>query len=173
MRAGDLVEMDFSKRGHRQVPEILGPSYSVAIVRHGRGDKWPYSWSLRRETIRRAKIEAGHPMSDSETAAVGIQTNPAAITIREHAELTLDGNEAAARVAYALSDVIAIYPITPASPMGEFADTWAQSERTNRWGAIPRVIEMQSEGGEQPGRYMEHCWLGHRRQPSPPRRGCC
>ena len=112
-------------------------------------------------------------MSDSDTAAVGIQTNPAAITIREHAELTLDGNEAAARVAYALSDVIAIYPITPASPMGEFADTWAQSERTNRWGAIPRVIEMQSEGGEQPGRYMEHCWLGHRRQPSPPRRGCC
>ena len=86
-------------------------------------------------------------MSDSDTAAVGIQTNPAAITIREHAELTLDGNEAAASVAHALSDVIAIYPITPASPMGEFADTWAQSERTNRWGAIPRVIEMQSEGG--------------------------
>ena len=147
MRAGDLVEMDFSKRGHRQVPEILGPSYSVAIVRHGRGDKWPYSWSLRRETIRRAKIEAGHPMSGSDAAAVGIRTSPAAITIRDPAELTLDGNEAAARVAYALSDVIAIYPITPASPMGEFADTWAQGERTNRWGAIPRVIEMQSEGG--------------------------
>ena len=147
MRAGDLVEMDFSKRGHRQVPEILGPSYSVVIVRHGRGDKWPYSWSLRRETIRRAKIEAGHPMSGSDAAAVGIRTSPAAITIRDPAELTLDGNEAAARVAYALSDVIAIYPITPASPMGEFADTWAQGERTNRWGAIPRVIEMQSEGG--------------------------
>ena len=90
-------------------------------------------------------------MSGSDAAAVGIRTSPAAITIRDPAELTLDGNEAAARVAYALSDVIAIYPITPASPMGEFADTWAQGERTNRWGAIPRVIEMQSEGGSSRG----------------------
>ena len=61
--------------------------------------------------------------------------------------LTLDGNEAAARVAYAVSDVIAIYPITPASPMGELSDSWAHVGQTNRWGAVPRVIEMQSEGG--------------------------
>ena len=59
----------------------------------------------------------------------------------------LDGNEAAARVAYALSEVVAIYPITPASPMGEAADAWAAAGRTNRWGSVPEVVEMQSEGG--------------------------
>jgi pyruvate-ferredoxin/flavodoxin oxidoreductase len=60
---------------------------------------------------------------------------------------TLDGNEAVARVAYALNEVIAIYPITPASPMGEWADAWAAEQRTNLWGAVPSVVEMQSEGG--------------------------
>ena len=60
---------------------------------------------------------------------------------------SLDGNEAAARVAYALSDVVAIYPITPASPMGELADTWASSDHPNLWGGVPDVIEMQSEAG--------------------------
>ena len=59
----------------------------------------------------------------------------------------IDGNEAAARVAYALSEVIAIYPITPASPMGEHADDWAAANRPNRWGLTPDVIEMQSEAG--------------------------
>ena len=59
----------------------------------------------------------------------------------------LDGNEAAARVAHALSEVIAIYPITPASSMGEFADTWTAQGRTNLWGAVPEVMEMQSEAG--------------------------
>jgi pyruvate-ferredoxin/flavodoxin oxidoreductase len=59
----------------------------------------------------------------------------------------LDGNEAAARVAYALSEVVAIYPITPASPMGEFADTWSAGGRTNAWGAVPDILEMQSEAG--------------------------
>jgi pyruvate-ferredoxin/flavodoxin oxidoreductase len=59
----------------------------------------------------------------------------------------MEGNEAAARVAHALSEVIAIYPITPASPMGEFADAWSAAGRTNLWGAIPEVIEMQSEAG--------------------------
>ena len=59
----------------------------------------------------------------------------------------VDGNEAAARVAYTLSEVIAIYPITPASPMGEHADDWAAANRPNRWGLTPDVIEMQSEGG--------------------------
>jgi pyruvate-ferredoxin/flavodoxin oxidoreductase len=59
----------------------------------------------------------------------------------------VDGNEAAARVAYALSEVIAIYPITPSSPMGEQADAWAASGRRNLWGDVPRVVEMQSEGG--------------------------
>ena len=59
----------------------------------------------------------------------------------------IDGNEAAARVAYALSETVAIYPITPASPMGEWADQWASEERPNLWGVVPRVVEMQSEGG--------------------------
>ena len=59
----------------------------------------------------------------------------------------LDGNEAAARVAHRLSEVIAIYPITPASPMGELADAWSASGETNLWGAVPEVIEMQSEAG--------------------------
>jgi pyruvate-ferredoxin/flavodoxin oxidoreductase len=61
--------------------------------------------------------------------------------------ITVDGNEAAARVAYALSEVIAIYPITPASPMGELADGWSAADRPNAWGAVPRIVEMQSEGG--------------------------
>ncbi len=59
----------------------------------------------------------------------------------------LDGNEAAALVAHRLSDVCAIYPITPASTMGELADAWSAAGRTNLWGSVPEVIEMQSEGG--------------------------
>jgi len=61
--------------------------------------------------------------------------------------ITIDGNEATAYVAYRLSEVIAIYPITPSSPMGEFADEWATQKKTNIWGTVPNVIEMQSEGG--------------------------
>lgn len=61
--------------------------------------------------------------------------------------MTLDANEAVARIAYALNEVVAIYPITPASPMGEFADQWAAMGQPNMWGKVPRVIEMQSEGG--------------------------
>jgi pyruvate-ferredoxin/flavodoxin oxidoreductase len=60
---------------------------------------------------------------------------------------TLDANEAVARVAYGASEVIAIYPITPASPMGEHADAWAADARPNLWGTVPEVVEMQSEGG--------------------------
>ncbi len=61
--------------------------------------------------------------------------------------VTLDGNEAAALVAHKLSEVIAIYPITPSTTMGELADAWSAQGRVNLWGATPRVIEMQSEGG--------------------------
>lgn len=61
--------------------------------------------------------------------------------------ITIDGNEAAARVAYAVNEVIAIYPITPASPMGELSDAWAASGKHNAFGGVPQVIEMQSEGG--------------------------
>jgi pyruvate-ferredoxin/flavodoxin oxidoreductase len=61
--------------------------------------------------------------------------------------VTIDGNEAAAYVAYKTNEVIAIYPITPSSPMGESADAWATINEKNIWGATPLVIEMQSEGG--------------------------
>jgi pyruvate-ferredoxin/flavodoxin oxidoreductase len=61
--------------------------------------------------------------------------------------LTVDGNEAAANIAYQLSEIVAIYPITPSSAMGESADAWAAQQRLNIWGSVPRVVEMQSEGG--------------------------
>jgi pyruvate-ferredoxin/flavodoxin oxidoreductase len=60
---------------------------------------------------------------------------------------TIDGNEAAASVAHRVSEVIAIYPITPSSTMGELADEWSAASRKNLWGIVPRVVEMQSEGG--------------------------
>ena len=59
----------------------------------------------------------------------------------------VDGNEAVARVAYALSEVVSIYPITPASPMAEHCDDWAAAGRPNLWGLVPDVVEMQSEAG--------------------------
>lgn len=59
----------------------------------------------------------------------------------------LDGNEASSYIAYQTNEVIAIYPITPASPMGEHCDDWAAEGKKNLWGNVPRVIEMQSEGG--------------------------
>jgi len=59
----------------------------------------------------------------------------------------LDGNEAAARIAYQLSEVISIYPITPASPMAENCDDWAAASKPNMWGLVPDVVEMQSEAG--------------------------
>ncbi|MCA8941773.1 MAG: pyruvate:ferredoxin (flavodoxin) oxidoreductase, partial [Planctomycetes bacterium] len=61
--------------------------------------------------------------------------------------ITVDANEAVARVAYRLNEVIAIYPITPASPIGEHADAWSQQGQPNLWGDVPSVVEMQSEAG--------------------------
>jgi pyruvate-ferredoxin/flavodoxin oxidoreductase len=65
----------------------------------------------------------------------------------KRANVTIDGNEATAYVAHKLSEVIAIYPITPSSPMGEFADEWSAKNKPNIWGTIPMVVEMQAEGG--------------------------
>lgn len=62
-------------------------------------------------------------------------------------QLTIDGNEAAARIAYMTNEVIAIYPITPASPMGEWSDDWSSLNVKNLWDTVPQVIEMQSEAG--------------------------
>ena len=60
---------------------------------------------------------------------------------------TIDGNEAAASVAYRLNEICCIYPITPSSPMAELADEWSSQRRPNVWGTVPTVVEMQSEGG--------------------------
>ena len=65
----------------------------------------------------------------------------------ERRTVMIDGNEATASVAHRINDVCAIYPITPSSNMGEFADEWSAKGRTNIWGIVPDVIEMQSEGG--------------------------
>jgi pyruvate-ferredoxin/flavodoxin oxidoreductase len=70
-------------------------------------------------------------------------TNPTS----QRPKVTIDGNEAAAFVAHKLNEVIAIYPITPSSNMGEWADEWSAQGRVNLWGTVPSVTEMQSEGG--------------------------
>ena len=82
-------------------------------------------------------------MSVAEVLVSDVKAEPAKAV--EYA--MVDGNEAVARVAYAASEVIAIYPITPSSPMGEWSDQWASEHHANLWGTIPSVIEMQSEGG--------------------------
>jgi pyruvate-ferredoxin/flavodoxin oxidoreductase len=78
------------------------------------------------------------PSPEGELAAGG--TTP-------RIKVTLDGNEAVAYVAYQVSEVAAIYPITPSSPMGESSDAWSAIGKKNIWGSVPNVIEMQSEGG--------------------------
>ena len=67
--------------------------------------------------------------------------------MNKRAKVTIDGNEAAAYVAHKINEVIAIYPITPSSPMGEWSDQWSSEGKPNIWGAVPLVIEMQSEAG--------------------------
>jgi pyruvate-ferredoxin/flavodoxin oxidoreductase len=88
----------------------------------------------------RAGGEAGAGGAGGEAGAVARAAEPARAVV-------LDGNEAVASVAHRLSEVIAIYPITPASPMGELADAWSAAGRRNLWGAVPEVVQMQSEGG--------------------------
>ncbi|HXQ73277.1 MAG TPA: hypothetical protein VN844_22445, partial [Pyrinomonadaceae bacterium] len=61
--------------------------------------------------------------------------------------ITVDGNEAAASVAFRLTEATAIFPITPSSPMAELCDEWASHGKTNLWGVAPEIAEMQSEGG--------------------------
>jgi pyruvate-ferredoxin/flavodoxin oxidoreductase len=67
--------------------------------------------------------------------------------VRSDTFVTLDANEAVASVAYRLSEVIALYPITPASPMGEACDEWSAAAKKNLWGQVPQTVEMQSEAG--------------------------
>src|SRR5438045_1816777 len=75
-------------------------------------------------------------------AAPAAAAGPAAVVGK-----TLDGNEAAAYIAYRLNEVMAIYPITPSSPIAEWCDQWASEGKRNLWGTIPSIVEMQSEGG--------------------------
>ncbi len=89
-------------------------------------------------------------VSMSATATADLPaTDPAEADPAKGAVATacIDGNEAAAKVAYALSEVVAIYPITPASAMGELADAWSANSHPNLWGAVPEVVELQSEAG--------------------------
>src|SRR6516164_479497 len=78
----------------------------------------------------------------------GSPTRPEELQIHmKRKSKTMDANEAVANVAYRVNEVIAIYPITPSSPMGEWADQWASEGVPNAWGSVPHVVEMQSEGG--------------------------
>jgi pyruvate-ferredoxin/flavodoxin oxidoreductase len=74
-------------------------------------------------------------------------TSPSPSAIAQRPFVVLDGNEACAYVAHKLSEVVAIYPITPSSPMGEWADQWTAEHKPNLWGTVPLVVEMQSEAG--------------------------
>ncbi len=68
-------------------------------------------------------------------------------TLLKRRQVTIDGNEAAAYIAHHVNEVIAIYPITPSSAMGEWSDQWSAEGKNNIWGSVPSVVEMQSEGG--------------------------
>ena len=91
----------------------------------------------------KACSQHGHPAAASEEQA---NIHDRKHTMSKHL-VVLEGNEAAARIAHLTSEVISIYPITPSSAMGEFADAWSAAGQKNIWGAVPQVIEMQSEAG--------------------------
>jgi pyruvate-ferredoxin/flavodoxin oxidoreductase len=84
---------------------------------------------------------------NSRTPGVTVLNNEAEPRIKVADQATIDGCEAVARVAYKVNEVCIIYPITPASPMGEYADQWAAQGKTNIWGVVPDVVQMQSEAG--------------------------
>src|SRR5439155_21170364 len=85
----------------------------------------------------------------ANSSCLGIETQTAVAQAPSRSKRceTIDANEAVARIAHQLSEVIAIYPITPSSAMGEWADQWSPQQRPNLWGTVPKVVEMQSEGG--------------------------
>lgn len=87
------------------------------------------------------------PVADKAPSPVAKPANDQAESSSAQDFKTLDANEAAGHIAYALNEVITIYPITPASPMGEWADAWAAAGKKNLWGTVPSVVELQSEAG--------------------------
>ena len=86
--------------------------------------------------------------------------------------VTVDGNEATANIAHLCNEVMAIYPITPSSGLGELPDAWAAAGRKNIFGTVPNVVEMQSEAGAA-GAVHGSLQAGALRRPSRPRRVCC
>ena len=92
-------------------------------------------------------MESGKTFMSATLSSPEIKAEPSEPAVRTRRQATIDGNEAVARVAYQLSEVIAIYPITPSSPIGELADAWSSAGKPNVWGTVPAVVEMQSEGG--------------------------
>ena len=88
-------------------------------------------------------------------------------------KVTIDGNEATAYVAHQINEVIAIYPITPSSNMGEWADEWSAKGKPNIWGTVPTVVEMQSEGGRLGARCTARCRPARWPRPSRRPRACC
>ena len=86
----------------------------------------------------RLALRLSRPMSANQDPSTAVRSSKAA---------TLDANEAVASVAYRLSETIAIYPITPSSPMAESCDEWSAKSRPNLWGSVPSLVEMQSEAG--------------------------
>src|SRR5215467_4823652 len=109
----------------------------------------------RRNCRRRIKTSTWRSGTPSKSRAASCRSIPtgktARLNITKHMPkrtfTTIDGNEAVAHVAYRTSEVIAIYPITPSSPIGEAADAWSSAGKPNIWGTVPAVVEMQSEGG--------------------------
>jgi len=87
-------------------------------------------------------------------------------------KITIDGKEAVAYISYKLNEVMAIYPITPSSNMGEWCDQWASEGKRNVWGTIPSVVEMQSEGGAA-GAIHGASKPAPSPIPTPRLRGCC
>jgi len=87
------------------------------------------------------------PVLDRSDSNSALKATTAPVEIKAADFKTLDGNEAASYVAYRLNEVMAIYPITPSSPIAEWCDQWASEGKRNLWGTIPSIIEMQSEGG--------------------------
>jgi Pyruvate flavodoxin/ferredoxin oxidoreductase, thiamine diP-bdg len=126
---------------------------SKAAVSQSAGDVRPWPGLVSRESL------------DGMTTASGSRRLP----LRTSA--CIDGNEAAARVAYAFSEVIPIYPITPSSPMAELADEWAAADRPNLWGATPGIVEMQSEAGAREP-FMARCKRVRSPRRSPHHRVC-
>src|SRR5262249_38516593 len=107
------------------------------------------------ERVRAARLWGGagrrpHPLparDGNPGGPAGARRSQGDRMTQDRNRITVDGNEAAASVAYRMSEAIAMYPITPSSTMAELCDEWASKDKPNLWGVVPEMAEMQSEGG--------------------------